>query len=402
MMSTKQKLDALQDVLTRRITEGVNVGSEAAFDLLYQNWLYRKTVNMPVEDALKNGFEYSGDTKAFEDELKRLKVITKIKQAQQKARLYGGSAILIVPKEKNGADLKNPLVVENIKQIVRLNVISGFQAQVSKYDDDPLSATYKEVELWNINGGNVHSSRVIPFIGDDIGDNANLILPKPFGQSVLLTQLDALEQYEKQAKQNTKITEILLLKVLKMKGLMDLLENEETKELIKTRVDIFNSAEISDYTAVIDIEEDILLKNQSLSGIKDIQTFTKDNLAGATRIPSSKFFSQQLGTLAGANETTDDYSSFLETVQNLMSDQVDTIFQMIATITKTKDFSWKFASVEHISEKEVAETRRIQAFTDKIYYDTQVLNAKEIRDSRFSGEKYSFETTLNNDTPPKV
>lgn len=402
MNNQKQKLDALNDVLTRRITESVNVGSESAFDLLYQNWLYRKTVNMPVEDALKNGFEYTGNTEAFEAELKRLDAISKIREAQQLARLYGGSAILIVPKEKNGAELSNPLVAENIREIVRLNVISGFQAQVTDYDNDPLSETYKQPLMWNINQTSVHNSRVIPFIGDVIGENANDLLPKPFGQSVILTQLDALEQYEKQARQNTKITEILLLKVLKMKNLMELLGSEETKELVKTRVDIFNNAEISDHTAVIDLEEDILLKNQSLSGVKDIQTFSKDNLAGATRIPSSKYFSQQLGTLAGAEETSDDYNTFLETVQNNMSDQVDTLFQMIATVTKTKDFTWKFSSVEQISEKEQAESRKIQAFTDKMYIESGVLTPQEVKTSRFGGEKYSFETTVTNEGVPKV
>ncbi len=62
---------------------------------------------------------------------------------------------------------------------------------------------------------------------------------------------------------------------------------------------------------------------------------------------------------------------------------------------KIKNWSVKPRPLWQLTEKEKAETRKIQADTDAVYLDRQVLKSTEVRSSRFGGDTYSSETVLS-------
>ncbi len=62
---------------------------------------------------------------------------------------------------------------------------------------------------------------------------------------------------------------------------------------------------------------------------------------------------------------------------------------------KIKNWSVKPRPLWQLTEKEKSETRKIQADTDAVYLDRQVLKSTEVRSSRFGGDTYSSETVLS-------
>ena len=86
-------------------------------DLYSTNWIASKAVNIPIDDALKDGVSLSlEDTKQleiFEKGLKAFKVEEKITNLAKWSKVFGGAVIVIVTNEDT---MDTPLIIDNLKQ----------------------------------------------------------------------------------------------------------------------------------------------------------------------------------------------------------------------------------------------------------------------------------------------
>jgi hypothetical protein len=62
-----------------------------------------------------------------------------------------------------------------------------------------------------------------------------------------------------------------------------------------------------------------------------------------------------------------------------------------------KSWSLDFESLWQLSQDEETAARKTQAETDAVYIDTGVLTPDEVAMSRFGGDRYSFETSLDDE-----
>ncbi len=101
----------------------LNVRSDAQLVYLYLGCgLAARIIDKPADDAMARGFEVEGDDadNTIEGECERLNVCQRVADAIRWARLFGGSAILIVADD--GGTLEDPLNESRLASVRELQV----------------------------------------------------------------------------------------------------------------------------------------------------------------------------------------------------------------------------------------------------------------------------------------
>lgn len=133
---------------------------EAAYQ---SNWLARRIVDKPNEDALREWRTFSGkDAKRIAAEERRLGVQQKYLDACCWADLYGGAAMLMI----TGQDLSKPLDLNKVKKggLKNIVVFDRWDIQPSQFNfTDPLAANWMLPEVYTVVNGQqpIHYSHVI-------------------------------------------------------------------------------------------------------------------------------------------------------------------------------------------------------------------------------------------------
>lgn len=382
----------------------------AMFDF---NWLAKKIVTKPVNDALRPGIEISADAN---DDLAlylrtrwyELDVINKMKEAKWWARLYGGGALVLIVEENKATDPWRPLVPSNIKRIIDINVADAFELQPARWYDDPLKpkfglpATYHYLPMSEGTSApqvTIHESRVIRFNGEPRPSRSvsGLTLSQ-WGCPILQNIYDEIMANAIFEDCTTELASDFVTRVLKMTGLVDLVANKQDEQ-IRRRVSLLSKNLTPHRTAVIDQSEDLTKTQSPIAGYADLINYFADIVAGASGIPRAILFSQQLGTLAGAEETKGDYHDLLLDLQEGCTKQVDELLAMFlledaCPEATADDYEWTWNSLTSKNEKTEAEARKIQADIDVAYITQGVVTADEVRESRFGSGEYSFTTVI--------
>lgn len=133
---------------------------EAAYQ---SNWLARRIVDKPNEDALREWRTFSGkDAKKIAAEERRLGVQQKYLDACCWADLYGGAAMLMI----TGQDLSKPLNLDKVKKggLKNIVVFDRWDIQPSQFNfTDPLAPNWILPEVYTVVNGQqpIHYSHVI-------------------------------------------------------------------------------------------------------------------------------------------------------------------------------------------------------------------------------------------------
>ncbi len=374
-----------------------------------ESWLFRKIVDVPVDDAFPGGIELSSEDEkvdAMQELVKKIKLMSKLKETMKTARLYGGAAIIPVTDD-TGEPAREMTQAGEVRELYGLTVADGMELMPSEYYDDPTRPEYGDVELYDympyIHGGSaaavrkIHSSRIIPLVGDAVPKRkTGRLLQHPWGQSVIASVYSAVKNYDTADDQVTNIINEYLVKVMKMPALMDLLQagSEDDIETLENRIEMMNLMMSGHNLHIIGDDEDLQKYTVNISGLEKLVDKLRESVSGASGIPIQRLVSQQMGTLAGAKEGTKTYLDLLTRVQDSARPGVQKILDMAAAVTGVDSYTWNFESVAKPTQSEVVETRKKQAETDQIYWNTGAITSEEIRQSRFSGE-YSIETSID-------
>jgi phage-related protein (TIGR01555 family) len=133
---------------------------EAAYQ---SNWLARRIVDKPNEDALREWRKFNGkDASKIAAEERRLGVQQKYLDACCWADLYGGAAMLLI----TGQDLSKPLDLNKVKKggLKNIVVFDRWDIQPSQFNfTDPLAANWMLPEIYTVVNGQqpIHYSHVI-------------------------------------------------------------------------------------------------------------------------------------------------------------------------------------------------------------------------------------------------
>ena len=383
--------------------------------------LAKKIVDILPEEATREWIELTNFEKEeklrFTEELERLEVKTKFFEAGRYSRLYGAGCILIVDENPSIEAMSLPLT--KVRGIKNLLLYHNYELQPSneKIEDlaDPDFGLPKYYRVINseqnssLNYVDIHRSHFL-FVQEKNISKTAFEMNNYFNFGILGRLSEAITDWQTSNNYVPDIISKYNLLMIKMFGMIKLLDEcfEKTgdymkgQELIKDKIEELNDRISSLSVGIIDAEDDMVNINPSnIAGIKELFERIDKNLIVNCDIPHTILMCESpQGSNATGNSTTNDWYNKVSIWQEKnYRKPLTRLFKMMSEYLNIKDFDFEFAPLWQQTEKETAETKEITSRTDKNYIEMGVLAPEEVRESRFAGELYSSDTTIEGELP---
>ena len=383
-----------------------SLGQSELEDLYRHDWISRRIVEAIPDDALRQWVTFS-DNKNI-DELKNkiqdFDIKKKVRKALYLSRLYGGAVMILVTK--NGLGLETPL--RDTEDITCINILDRYQMQILSEYSDPFNVNFGEPEIYQLNASSrrsrltntktinnlrktIHESRLIRIDGNFLPDNCKNANDGWY-DSVLNSINTALQQCGLSLQSGSQLVQDFVTKVLKIPNLVELIA-ADNYETIQARIQFALGNLSQAGIALVGADEEFDKIQTPITGLVDLINIFLDVVSGASGIPKSRLFSQTLGVLAGASETTRNYYDFINQYQqDELYPALSKIFKLLNNGNKV---NFSFNPLWIPTQKESAEIHEIQMKADTGYINAQVITPEEVAISRFSDEGYNIETILD-------
>ena len=394
--------------------------TEGELEALYRHGIPRRYVDAIADEILRHkttvvlGAQDDGTNKeiieSFETYLKNIQFHAALSEVIKLQRLYGGAGIVMLVDDglepEEPVDLNRVRAIRGFVPLSRWELIpedftitdyskpSHYRITTSQKLTPQQEGTYVNVRI--------HSSRVARFDG--------LYLPwnersrnTGWGQSVLQLIWEAYKRYESAMSGLENLASDSDLFIHKIPGLFQRIASGNESDL-RRRLEANNLSRSIYGGMVVDTEEDVAFLNRSVQGISAATDPFISDLQAATGWPSSLLMGESPGGLGKEGRYEERvWASLVEQWQEVYCrTPINEIFTLIfasregPTRGRTPaSWSVNFPSVFTQTEKEQAELRAQIAQSDFQYMQMGVLNALEVRESRFAGAEYSIDTNLN-------
>jgi phage-related protein (TIGR01555 family) len=334
------------------------------------------------------------------------------------ANVFGGSLIFMGIDDGGGDDpdaLAEPVSEDRIRSIKFLEVFDRFDVTIgTEYEDKGdlekfgKPRTYKITNYQGTSGATlsdveIHETRFLRFDGP-ITSKRRVVLNGGWNDSIYTKMQELLGDFGASWGGVFHLLQDLAQAVFKMKGLADIIGSDD-EGLVHSRLQVMDMCRSVLRMIPIDSElEDFERKPTPLTGVAEVLDRAMLRLSSAAQMPVTVLFGispSGLNTTAeGDIKIWDDRIGSKQEVdlRPRLSRLIDLLFKAAEGPTKGREpESWElsFNPLRQPTEKEAAEARKIQSETDLNYIEGFVLEADEVAESRFGGETYSFETTLN-------
>lgn len=394
--------------------------SEPELEALYSHGVPRRYVDAISDEILRHrttitlgsdldekGQQLIND---FETFLKATQFHQALSEVIKLQRLYGGAGLVLLiddglPPEEP-VDPKRVRAVRGYFPLSRHNLIpedisitdysrpSHYRITTNERMTPDQEASYVNVRI--------HASRVARFDGLYLPWNVRA-RNTGWGQSVLQLIWESYKRYESALSGLESMATDADIFVHKIPGLFQRIAAGNESDLRK-RLEANNLSRSVYGGMVVDVEEDLQFLNRTLGNLASAtDPFVKD-LQAATGWPASILMGDSPGGLGKEGRFEERvWASLVEQWQEVYCrTAVTEVFTYILasregpTGGRLPD-SWNvhFPSVFTETNEEKAALRQQMASVDNQYVNMGVLNAIEIRQSRFGGTEYSIETTLD-------
>jgi phage-related protein (TIGR01555 family) len=391
--------------------------SETDIENLYaSSAMAEKICDMPIDDAFTDGFKFGGlgtsDLAKFQAEWDRLKATTHFRELFKRARQYGGACLLKVYNDdlrmENPVDVKNsPTEIKNLLLFNRFELFVDYEG----VDKDMLSPTFGTPKVYQFIGRGaviaennmapIHASRMIRVDGAWLPDRLR-VSNNYWHDTVLSKVYDAIRNYETAHDSMNQLTKDLSVGVFKIKNLASIMTGPDGDTSITNRLHAVNMSKSIARAVVVDAEgEGFEWQNRTISGAGELVGLAENRLAADSKFPKTKLFgtSPQGGLGQSGDTEGETWYKFVEGKQKNDLEPIMLEFgREICAYLGIKNgdkLTMTWNPLWSLSEKEEAELRNKQAQTDQIYMEWNVTDPSEVRKSRFMGDKYSIETTLD-------
>lgn len=389
-------------------------------DPIYQiDDMCAKIIDRLPEDMTREGFSVitdSGDdlTKDIERIFERLDLDSKIEEALKWARLYGGAGAVLGLRD--GKMPWEPVEMNSIKSLEYVTVLDRYRLVSDgggdNIDSNVQSKNFGKPVFYRLQNSSIkinersfvkiHNSRIIRFNGIKVGhDKMNMV--DYWGDSVLSRLFNVIRNFQGAHDSAAVILTDFTQMIIKLKNLADMIASGDD-QLVQTRLALMSATASIVNAVVIEEGEEAERKTTNVTGLPDMLRMINARLVAATEYPHTILLGEGadggLGT-TGQSEKRD-YYDFVKNQQEsklrpILKQFLNMIFLAKDGPTKGKvpQYTITFNPLWQPTEKEVVETRKMQAEIDEKYINAQVLDPKEVTDSRFGQGGYSFETTID-------
>jgi phage-related protein (TIGR01555 family) len=316
-----------------------------------------------------------------------------ITEALKLARLYGGSAIMILTDEDAG--LKTPL-----GKFTRITELAVFGRDCIKWHTNPdlavLGQSYNDEDnlvahksrLFFISNGS--SSSFVASASSKYGSRFGCQWGIPEYSRIKRSLADCMKSHQNGAA----LIERAAQAVYKVRGLAELLSMPEGEDEVVKRLRMIDLSRGYMNSIAIDAEgEDYTFQNMSLSGVRDLINASCTMLSSVTGIPQTTLFGR---SPSGQNSTgisdLENYYNFISRIQKTMvAPNLKHMLELLETenpsVFEGLLVGFEFNQLWSLSELEKAElelknaqAEKIRAEAAKIYAEIGVVSADEIKE----------------------
>lgn len=356
--------------------------------------LATKIIKTPADDMTRKWIEIANDDKGdIQEHLDNLRVEEKTNEGIQWQRLYGGSIIYMGIMD--GKDSKEPLDMKKAKSIEWLEVIdrSNIILDTSLFVENTQSANFGKMEIYDCMVGpnliqkQIHRSRVLEFFGNPVpnGIAEQDINVKYWGMSTLQTIWRNLASYGSAIQSIDNILYEFIIGKYKINGLAEKLASGNESQVV-ARMEMIQMYKSVIHAILLGESEDYIRDVVSVAGLSELWDRYMIHLSAVAEIPVTKLFGR---SPAGENATGEgdlkNYYDMIQSKQKLdLRSPLQKLVDIIAEIYKIPGDNHKitFNPLMQMTEKEIAEINKINADTDNIYLQNQVVDNFEVRKTR--------------------
>ena len=276
------------------------------------NWVFRRIIDKVAQDMWSAGITINSDDNP--DSIKLVyrrfnRVRSDLIYAQQQARLYGGAAALIMVDDGEN-DLSKPLNLYNIKKGSKIR----FQITDRWYGVEPSSelvknyrnVDYNTPKYYNFMVGSsesirVHHSRVLRFINRK-GPRLIQQMLQGWGLSELEHIYQELLNHDNTKSNAASLVSKALLEIVKISGLRGIMSglsmgNTQQEAVLSGQIAGINNFRTSNNLVFLDTQDNYEQHTYSFSGLSELLTVQKENVAGAAEMPQVLLYGDTKGGL---------------------------------------------------------------------------------------------------------
>jgi phage-related protein (TIGR01555 family) len=300
--------------------------SQGELNMAYRaDWIARKGVDIPAKDMTRawRGWQAEpGDIELIEKAERDLKVQLRVRQGLQKARLFGGAAIIIGLDDTSGKQ-DTPLDVENVGQgsLKFLHAVSRHELQAGELQPNIDQEGFQEPEFYvrQLPDGKqirIHASRIVRLIGNEVLDPTVRDVDG-WGDSVLQAVDEAIRASSSTIANVAAMVEEAKIDIISMPELMKNFSTQAYEDRLTRRFTYVNSAQSIIQARLMDKDEKWERVETNFSGLPDIVKLYMMIASGALDIPATRFLSQSpQGMNATGDSDTRNYYDMLKSDQS--------------------------------------------------------------------------------------
>lgn len=372
------------------------LNSYQELDAAYQtNWIARQIVDVPAGDMTREWRTIKSErAEEILQEENRLLVQTSCTDALSWARLYGGSAILMLTNQ----DLGKPLNINKIKKgnLERLLVLDRWDMQpYSINQSDILASNYLMPDYYTVQGGSqkIHWTHFAKFQGAKL-PRRQMAITLGWGDSELRKCMEDLYDTVSAKGGIAELMQEANVDIITREGLANELASAEDNAITE-RYQLFSQLKSIVNLALLDGDETYDRKTLQLSGVAPILETLMIWLSGCSKIPMTKLF----GTSAkGLNATGEgDLSNYYDDIRGWQTSQLaqpldylDRVVVRSAIGDMPKDYNYVWNPLKQMNQVEEAQALLLKAQRDAVYIDSGVIRISQVQKNLQSNEDYQF------------
>uniref|UniRef100_A0A182S9D5 Anti-CBASS protein Acb1-like N-terminal domain-containing protein n=1 Tax=Anopheles maculatus TaxID=74869 RepID=A0A182S9D5_9DIPT len=369
----------------------------AALSTLTQNGLIRACIETVADDMTREWIEIespdtngdgdnSDEKKTIEDALIDFGVRDHFHRAAELDGYFGGCLIYI---DTGAVDnqLLTPLDISEksaeLRNLKRFVIIEPINVSPGRYESlDPLSPRYFNPDTWWILGREVHASRLIRIVGNEVP-----IMLKPaynfMGVPQAQTLYDYVLHFQDARQASSRLLEKFSLTVLQT-DMQDILTNPSGTKSLDDRLAYMTAYRSNDGVLAIDKKmEDIINLVTPINGVTDVVRQQLEFIVAINRTPAVKLMGISPAGFNTGEADIKNYNDHVSTQQEKVFrkglQKVLDIIQIFKFGKLDKSVKFKFVGLNEEDEKAVADIQLIKAQTRQIYSDMGAVDAMEVR-----------------------
>ena len=374
-------------------------------DMWDSEGLAKKIITCVPDDAIRPGFTIPCDTDGkLVKELERIGLVKALQESAYWARLYGGSLMVggyadgLEPSEPRRS---TPTEIKWIKVYSVPNVIlTGIELE-----SDPKNPRYEKPNYYPVlplTGvmTTVNHTRTCELKGVPVADQRRTsnFRERYWGLSIIQSMWNRIAGLGGAMQGLDTLLLEYSIAVYKLQGLGPLVASGQSDKVIQ-RMSLMSMSKSMLRGLMLDSTEDFSRVTTPLTGVSDLLEKQMMMVSAVSNIPMERLFGKAQGGIGNKGESGlklyyDDVINYQKTYLTPVA--LHWVRQVNAYLGVCKDedieIEWGHPNAE--TEAEKITTRKTQADIDNIYLTAGVLTPDEVRQSRFGGNKYSTDTTI--------